>query len=540
MRKRFISGLTAVCMLGILLANSFLAVPASAVIAEVGASVAAGLLMGTLFNQMTGGTGYDFTDAFADCFSFATKPHDQFIRDNPDADIYLPDGTPYYVDGQYVTGIDLKKGEAEIAARIQSHWNIAESLGLKTPQETIHAAMEAFNAGLADGSIVIHVDDDGNISMPSTSWCNTVNDIYDQFGVYTNKNGLNRVQTLYSVVSPYIYTNYNGWLISSDAPGKYELENYDAISTGRYVYFVPYFVADNQLHILRFTVRSSTNAVGFSSKQYQSVNSVTAPLSYEKENWNTYFDSMADFLQTFATSITLNNTCDSISYSTSGAISWASSPTGVYTITEDYQSAYSGKSISDFSDIQGRGFCVVGEKDYANFCVAAKQGSFEQRKDTLSIPLTGIENTIGNMGLAGVGSGTAKGTVSVDSKTKDITVTNEATKEAKLVIEQGKPGDIDIPDSDSIIDKFPFSLPFDLYRLLTIFVADEKKPIFTVPIKTSFGWSDIEVNVDESFTLDFTQFQISGVDIVQCLIRTSFYVLFVAFLIKITPKMILK
>ena len=68
MRKRFISGLTAVCMLGILLANSFLAVPASAVIAEVGASVAAGLLMGTLFNQMTGGTGYDFTDAFSDCF----------------------------------------------------------------------------------------------------------------------------------------------------------------------------------------------------------------------------------------------------------------------------------------------------------------------------------------------------------------------------------------------------------------------------------------------------------------------------------------
>ena len=144
------------------------------------------------------------------------------------------------------------------------------------------------------------------------------------------------------------------------------------------------------------------------------------------------------------------------------------------------------------------------------------------------------------MGLAGVGSGATKGSVSVNSKTKDITVTNEATKEAELVIEQSKPGDIDIPDSDTIIDKFPFSLPFDLYRLLTIFVAEEKKPIFTVPIQTSFGWSDIEVNVDESFTLDFTQFQIGGVDIVQCLIRTSFYVLFVAFLIKITPKMILK
>ena len=65
-------------MLGILLANSFLSVPASAVIAEVGASVAAGLLMGTLFNQMTGGTGYDFTDAFSDCFSFVVTPHNQF------------------------------------------------------------------------------------------------------------------------------------------------------------------------------------------------------------------------------------------------------------------------------------------------------------------------------------------------------------------------------------------------------------------------------------------------------------------------------
>ena len=525
-------------MLGILLANSFLAVPASAVIAEVGASVAAGLLMGTLFNQMTGGTGYDFTDAFADCFGFVVTPHNQFIRDNPDADIYLPDGTPYYVDGQYAAAIELKKGEAEITKMVQSHWNIAESLGLKTPQEAIHSALEVLNKGLADGSIVIHVDDDGNISMPSTSWCNTVNDIYDQFGVYTNKNGLNRVQTLYSVVSPYIYTNYNGWLISSDAPGKYELENYDAISTGRYVYFVPYFVADNQLHILRFTVRSSTNVVGFSSKQYQSVNSVSAPLSYEKENWNTYFDSMADFLQTFATSITLNNTCDSISYSTSGAISWASSPTGVYTITEDYQSAYSGKSISDFSDIQGRGFCVVGEKDYANFCVAAKQGSFEQRKDTLSIPLTGIENTIGNMGLAGVGTGTAKGTVNVDAKTKDITVTNEQSKEAEKVIEQGNAGDIDTPDVDSITDKFPFSLPFDIYNLVTIFVRDEQKPIFEIPIQTTLDIAGEDYKVDEKIVLDLTQFQLNGVDIIRVFTRTVTYVAFIAFLIKITPHVI--
>lgn len=540
MRKRFISGLTAVCMLGILLANSFLSVPASAVIAEVGASVAAGLLMGTLFNQMTGGTGYDFTDAFSDCFSFATKPHDQYIRDNPDADIYLPDGTPYYVDGQYVTGIDLKKGEAEIAARIQSHWNIAESLGIKTPQETIHAAVQALNNGIADGSIVIHVDDNGNISMPTRSWCNSVSDTYYNLGVYTDKNGTNRVQTYYTLLSDYIYTNYNSWDIISNAPAQCELSLYNTVSTGRRVRFVPYFIADDELNILRFSIGSSTNSVYFNSSGNTFTNSVNYPLSYDKELWSTYYDNLQDFLLTSSTSISLNDSVTSVNYSVAAGITWAMSSQATVSIDSSLQSSYSQKSVTDYKDIQARGFVVVADKDYVKFQEAAKKGSIDQKKENVSIPLTGVETTIGNMGLAGVGSGATKGTVSVDSKTKEITVTNEATKEAELVIEQSKPGDIDIPDSDTIIDKFPFSLPFDLYRLLTIFVAEEKKPIFTVPIKTSFGWSDIEVNVDESFTLDFTQFQIGGVDIVQCLIRTSFYVLFVSFLIKITPKLILK
>lgn len=300
------------------------------------------------------------------------------------------------------------------------------------------------------------------------------------------------------------------------------------------MYFVPYFVADSKLHIMRFSVRSSTISAGFSTVQYKSENIAQIP---SLSGWNEYYDKIEDLLFSSSTTITLKS--DQVQYSVDAGFNF-SSDTVTQAISSEYQISYSGKSTDDFDVIQGYGFCVVSETDYAAFCSAAKQGTLEQNKETVSIPLTGVENTIGNMGLAGVGSGATKGTVSVDAKTKDITVTNEATKEAELVIEQSKPGDIDIPDSDTIIDKFPFSLPFDLYRLLTIFVAEEKKPIFTVPIKTSFGWSDIEVNVDESFTLDFTQFQIGGVDIVQCLIRTSFYVLFVAFLIKITPKMILK
>lgn len=524
MRKRFISGLTAVCMLGILLANSFLSVPASAVIAEVGVSVAAGLLMGTLFNQMTGGTGYDFTDAFSDCFSFVVTPHNQFIRDNPDADIYLPDGTPYYVDGQYAAAIELKKGEAEIAKMVQSHWNIAESLGLKTPQETIHAAMEAFNAGLADGSIVIHVDDDGNISMPTTSYCNAVTSIYDNLGVVTSKNGLKRSTTLYSLVSPYISKVSYGW--------DYSYSKYEQY------YAVPFVISsDGGFSLVNIRLDVQTSGFGI----------------YSGTGWTTYIDGsygpcvasgqysgcFNDYDGNYHSSFSLSSDCSVLHFSAS--CNKGHSVSKDISIPVKYRNTFTGKTI-DFTSVQKCGLAFVSNDYdiYNRFVTSYNNGDITCDRDNVTIPLTGVETTIGNMGLAGVGSGATKGTVSVDSKTKDITVTNEATKEAELVIEQSKPGDIDIPDSDTIIDKFPFSLPFDLYRMLTIFVAEEKKPIFTVPIKTSFGWSDIEVNVDESFTLDFTQFQIGGVDIVQCLIRTSFYVLFVAFLIKITPKMILK
>lgn len=532
MRKRFISGLTALCMLGILFANSFLSVPASAVIAEVGASVAAGLLMGTLFNQMTGGTGYDFTDAFADCFSFATKPHDQFIRDNPDADIYLPDGTPYYVDGQYVTGIDLKKGEAEIAASIQSHWNIAESLGIKTPQETIHAAMEAFNAGLADGSIVIHVDDDGNLSMPTTSWCTSVADIYSRLGVYTSKDGTNRSRTYWSLVSPYIETTYDSWDVSVCA---YKCPY-------RFAPLFQYVVQNDKLIIFRHNFVAESNGVFYRPVEYYEYpGNVSTGLHPDNLIYSGKYSSLDSFLSTNLSSVSVDDTNSSAVLTLSNSITNDSNSLSI-TFDSNNNIGFGNVKFYSSQPVQARGFIQVksDQDSWNNFIVQAQEGAIDSKENNVKIPLTGVENTIGNMGLAGVGSGATKGTVSVNSKTKDITVTNEATKEAELVIEQGNAGDIDIPDSDTIIDKFPFSLPFDLYRLLTIFVAEEKKPIFTVPVQTSFGWSDIEVNVDESFTLDFTQFQIGGVDIVQCLSRTSFYVLFVAFLIKITPKMIQK
>lgn len=528
MRKRFISGLTAVCMLGILLANSFLSVPASAVIAEVGASVAAGLLMGTLFNQMTGGTGYDFTDAFSDCFSFVVTPHNQFIRDNPDADIYLPDGTPYYVDGQYAAAIELKKGEAEIAKMVQSHWNIAESLGLKTPQETIHAAMDAFNAGLADGSIVIHVDDDGNISMPTTSYCTAVSDIYEKFGVFTNKNGLNRVRTYWTLVSDCITTTFDSWNVT--------INPYSYIDDNKlFCFLFPYCVQNDQLIFLNYSYQVEKSRVCCHyGTRYNYIYGMQSDIA-RVERDGSIFPNNDDFYR--SVSVSINN---SLFYGDFSISVPASSTDSVsFTVPEAAQFGIGGIEI-DSSKLQYTGFALVtnDRTGFDNFVSAAKTGAIENKRNDVSIPLTGVENTIGNMGLAGVGTGTAKGTVNVDAKTKDITVTNEQTKEAEKVIEQGNAGDIDTPDVDSITDKFPFSLPFDIYNLVTIFVRDEQKPIFEIPIQTTLDIAGDDYKVDEKIVLDLTQFQLNGVDIIRVFTRTVTYIAFIAFLIKITPHVI--
>lgn len=528
MRKRFISGLTAVCMLGILLANSFLAVPASAVIAEVGASVAAGLLMGTLFNQMTGGTGYDFTDAFSDCFSFATKPHDQFIRDNPDADIYLPDGTPYYVDGQYAAAIELKKGEAEIAEMVQSHWNIAESLGLKTPQETIHAAMEAFNAGLADGSIVIHVDDDGNISMPTTSWCTSVTDIYSRLGVSTSKNGTSRSSYKWVLASQYIDNVLEGWDITF---------NPTTFGYTTYSYSVPFFInSDNELLFLKLCFQTAKTDTASYSLCYSHPNS----MMYDFVTSGITACSSRDSVKDVFYNLNISDDFSSASISMSYAESASDTRFDPCNRTKYLSANYMNKSLEgvslDNQKITYRGVAMIS--DTSKFLQAVQEGSIEKDKVVSSIPLTGVENTIGNMGLAGVGAGATKGTVSVNSKTKDITVTNEATKEAELVIEQGKPGDIDIPDNDTIIDKFPFSLPFDLYRMLTIFVVPEQKPIFKFPIETTITNGGLNYKIDEEIEVDLTRFQFMGQDIVRLVLRSTFYVGFVIMLIHVTSKFI--
>lgn len=510
MRKRFISGLTAVCIVGILITNMITSASAVISAAVVGASVAGSLLLGTLFNQMCGGQGYDFTNAFQDAVQLYTDWEEDF--DGSAKDPIHP-----------VTKVEIDTSKVNIPDNVNFN-----SVGGTSADKMLIEMQKAVNAGLEDGSIEISFDENGNISMPTSSWCTSVADIYSRLGVYTSKDGTNRSRTYWSLVSPYIETTYDSWSVTVHA--------YDYMKSAGEIHFYQYAIQNDRLFIFKqhIVCRELRIHCFYSNNTYDTCGDLY-------KSWIDYFSTAKDYYSAIWHSFefTEDNALVSMSIGcdeTSETCSKSSATSGVP------NSCFGSQIFDPNAIVQDRGIIQIknGTDNVNQFLMQAEEGAISSKENHEKIPLTGVENTIGNMGLAGVGSGATKGSVSVNSKTKDITVTNEATKEAELVIEQSKPGDIDIPDSDTIIDKFPFSLPFDLYRLLTIFVAEEKKPIFTVPIQTSFGWSDIEVNVDESFTLDFTQFQIGGVDIVQCLIRTSFYVLFVAFLIKITPKMILK
>lgn len=504
MRKRFISGLTAVCIVGVLITNMITSASAVISAAVVGASVAGSLLLGTLFNQMCGGQGYDFTNAFQDAVQLYTDWEEDF--DGSAKDPIHP-----------VTKVEIDTSKVNIPDNVNFN-----SVGGTSADKMIVEMQKAINAGLEDGSIEINFDEEGNISIPTTSYCNAVTSIYDNLGVVTSKNGLKRSTTLYSLVSPYISKVSYGW--------DYSYSKYEQY------YAVPFVISsDGGFSLINIRLDVHTSGFGI----------------YSGTGWTTYIDGSSspcvasgqysgcfyDYDGNYQSSFSLSSDCSVLHFSAS--CNKGHSVSKDISIPVKYRNTFTGKTI-DYTSVQKCGLAFVSNDYdiYNRFVTSYNNGDITCDRENVSIPLTGVENTIGNMGLAGVGSGATKGTVSVNSKTKDITVTNEATKEAELVIEQGNAGDIDTPDVDSITDKFPFSLPFDIYNLVTIFVRDEQKPIFEIPIQTTLDIAGEDYKVDEKIVLDLTQFQLNGVDIIRVFTRTVTYIAFIAFLIKITPHVI--
>lgn len=443
MRKRFISGLTAVCIVGILITNMITSASAVISAAVVGASVAGSLLLGTLFNQMCGGQGYDFTNAFQDAVKLYTDWEEDF--DGSAKDPIHP-----------VTKVEIDTSKVNIPDNIDFN-----SVGGTSADKMIIEMQKAINEGLEDGSIEINFDEDGNISMPTTSWCTSVSDIYSRLGVSTSKNGTSRSSYKWVLASQYIDNVLEGWDITF---------NPTTFGYTTYSYSVPFFInSDNELLFLKLCFQTAKTDTASFSLCYTHPNS----MMYDFVTSGITACSSRDSVKDVFYNLNISDDFSSASISMSYAESASDTRFDPCNRTKYLSANYMNKSLEgvslDNQKITYRGVAMIS--DTSKFLQAVQEGSIEKDKVVSSIPLTGVENTIGNMGLAGVGSGATKGTVSVNSKTKDITVTNEATKEAELVIEQGNAGDIDTPDIDSITDKFPFSLPFDIYNLVTIFVS---------------------------------------------------------------------
>lgn len=94
--------------------------------------------------------------------------------------------------------------------------------------------------------------------------------------------------------------------------------------------------------------------------------------------------------------------------------------------------------------------------------------------------------------------------------------------------------------STTIIDKFPFSIPFDFYNLITILVENPKEPIFYFKVQTTMNVGGLNQKIDETIEIDLTRFKYNGYDIVRMITNATSIILFVACLITGTKKLIWK
>ena len=118
----------------------------------------------------------------------------------------------------------------------------------------------------------------------------------------------------------------------------------------------------------------------------------------------------------------------------------------------------------------------------------------------------------------------------IRSNTKDIADINAAVQSiaesitAAQEITAEKDFDIDTPTT--IIDKFPFCLPFDVYNTFNLLSAQPVAPKFTLPLK-------MEGVFDFSISVDFTEYEW-----IANIVRWLLYVVFILGLILATNKLI--
>ena len=123
------------------------------------------------------------------------------------------------------------------------------------------------------------------------------------------------------------------------------------------------------------------------------------------------------------------------------------------------------------------------------------------------------------------------GTIGKDISTEADKAANDATNADRDTTKPSTPGeDTDIPDlsiPQIITTKFPFSIPWDLYRSVNILVAPAQAPKWELPLHFDM------LNVNTTLTIDLSQF-----DGIAALLRWGLSLLFLISLIILSSTII--
>lgn len=84
---------------------------------------------------------------------------------------------------------------------------------------------------------------------------------------------------------------------------------------------------------------------------------------------------------------------------------------------------------------------------------------------------------------------------------------------------------------DELVTKFPFSLPQDILLVVTLFEAEPVAPVWEIPFRADF--EDVGISIDESFIIDFTEFE-DAVDVLKWFLS----LIWVFGLAMLTPKVL--
>ncbi len=516
----------------LIIALTFILQPlqASAVVvsgAVIGLEVVFGMFMGSLMNQMTGGHGYDFTDAFRDIYEFVA------------VDV---DGYGNTLIEEFQIGINTTKHEFNnfISSKFEAYYSDGVAIAGTdiTYSQLCCSTFNVMHSKIASGEITLFWDEaTSSIKISTADICKSISDIYADLGY--DVNGSNRVYKMFEIIDPNVYSYVSGWDITTQAHLDCIYSAYGVVS-GRNCFAVPYFIADDKLHIYTCSLFPGGNSVSYCEKNsaQASYRHVLYSLSINGSgwSWSDSYSSVEKYYLDFVSTFSFDGS--TFSASSFNPLVAGTSASGSASVGSSFLVTYTGTVVTDFDKIDSKGFAFVPYSSIADFDKSAKDGVINYSSNDVSAPLTNVESTIKDMELEGIDAYATPGTVTYDSVDDELTVTNDTTQEATKVVEQLSFADIDLPDSNLIIDKFPFSLPFDFYRILTIFVYPEEKPVFVFPIKTTITNGGLNYEVDEELVVDLTQFEFMGVDIVRLVLRSGFYIGFVLMLIHITPKLI--